>query len=99
MRFLKNKKAIEDLSPTGFRLMFHNSIPSASFLGLGQLGLRSMFLADKLSQGVLTDSNSLLAEKSGICRSVGRLAVAKVKLSYLFPDLGGWQFSSSNRGT
>jgi hypothetical protein len=39
-----NEKAIEDLSPTGFRLMFHNSIATVSSLRLGQLGFRSSSL-------------------------------------------------------
>jgi hypothetical protein len=44
-----NKKAIEDLSSTGFRPILPTSVSSDNSLGLEQLGSHSMILADKLS--------------------------------------------------
>jgi hypothetical protein len=59
-----NEMPMNSLSFTAFRLTFHNSIPSASSLGLGLLGFHSVFLLTMLSQGDLTGSNSLLADRS-----------------------------------
>jgi hypothetical protein len=39
-----NEKVAEDSPPTGFKLMFHNSISSVRVLRLGQLGFHSRFL-------------------------------------------------------
>jgi hypothetical protein len=44
--------------------MFHNPILSVTSLGLGQLNFHSSFLLTMLSQGDLTGSNSLLANRS-----------------------------------
>jgi hypothetical protein len=79
-------KAIGSLSPSGFKLIFHNYTSSIP-LRLGQLCFHPMFLTDNFSLVDLTDSNNLLAEKSEYVGVSDALMRLRFKLSYLCLDI------------